>query len=157
MKRLVCIALLFALLALPACAEIDLTGLSFAELVELQGRLNLAIWNCQEWQEVTIPQGLWEVGVDIPAGHWTITAADGAWATVAWGDRLNRRNSGIDNTWNGSFYELVILTSPSFSGYDEGSDRASVSWQLKSGQFIEIDSGSAVFTPYTGKPSLGFK
>lgn len=156
MKRLVCVVLLLSLLALPVCAEVDLSGLSYDELVALKDRINLAIWASAEWQEVTVPQGVWEVGVDIPAGYWTITAAEGLKAHVCWGDKLNGAKTDID-PWASDVYETGYICSPSHRYYTPGDDRTSVSWELKAGQYIVIDSGTAVFSPYSGKPSLGFK
>ena len=68
MKRIICWTItLMILFAVPcSCAEdIDLSGMSIDELVELKDRINLAIWNSQEWEEVTVPQGEWIVGEDI--------------------------------------------------------------------------------------------
>ena len=61
---------------------IDLSQLSIDELVALKDKINLAIWNSQEWQEVKVPQGVWKVGEDIPAGHWSIEACPGGWANI---------------------------------------------------------------------------
>lgn len=55
---------------------IDLSGLSSAELLILQNKLNAAMWESADWKQVTIQPGILKVGVDIPAGHYTITAAD---------------------------------------------------------------------------------
>lgn len=156
MKRLVCVVLLLSLLALPVCAEIDLSGLSYDELVALKDRINLAIWASAEWQEVTVPQGVWEVGVDIPAGYWTITAAEGVSVCVSWGTELNAAKTDVKISIGG-IYESNYLYSSSYPYYTPGDDRLSVSWELKDGQYIVIDSGTAVFSPYSGKPSLGFK
>ncbi len=37
--------------------DIDLSHMSFEDLVTLKDQINLAIWNSKEWQEVTVPQG----------------------------------------------------------------------------------------------------
>ena len=71
MKRTLCIILAFVLvltLAPAAFADVDLSGMSFDELVALKDQINLALWNSADWQEVTVPQGVWQVGADIPAG-----------------------------------------------------------------------------------------
>lgn len=76
MKKLVSFFLTALLLFSAASADpVDLSGLSFDELVALRDQINLAIWNSQEWQEVTVPAGIWQVGKDIPAGHWSIRVA----------------------------------------------------------------------------------
>ena len=78
MKRLFILILAALILAGSAAADsIDLSSMSYDELVALREQLNLAIWNCQEWQEVTVPEGTYIIGKDIPAGHWSIrTLAD---------------------------------------------------------------------------------
>lgn len=59
-------ALLLALFLLPAfsLADIpDISGLSYDELVQLNNQINLAMWNSEEWQEVTVPPGTYQIGV----------------------------------------------------------------------------------------------
>lgn len=153
MKKL--IALLLLLLALPVCAQadVDLSGMSFDELVLLRDQINLAIWNSQEWQEVTVPQGVWQVGVDIPEGHWTIKAAAGAKCFVKYGGTLDETGKNL-NFRDQDFYEY--LTSETYSYYDANSDLAQVDVKAENGHYFIVDSGSALFMPYTGKQPLGF-
>lgn len=158
MKRL--IALLFAVVMLfsVAVAEstIDLSGMSYDELIELKNRINLAIWNSQEWQEVTVPQGVWKVGEDIPAGHWTVKAHAGTWATnVSWGSKLD--SNGQDIAYSGRNSRLNIVYNPANETFDPINDVSEYSFEVQDGDYIVIEYGAAVFTPYVGKPSLGFK
>ena len=58
-----------------------------------------------KWQEVRVPVGVWEVGKDIPAGHWSITCAlDTAymgWGTVTYCDKLKASGKEVDRWgWN---------------------------------------------------------
>ena len=157
MKRIIVITMvfLFASLACVASAEaIELSGMSFDELVALKEQIDLAIWNSQEWQEVEVPQGVWVVGQDIPAGKWTIKAADGLKATVYWGDMLDE--SGTDISWDGRIYESEYLKSVNYRYYEKG-ESTEVTWELKDGHYFIVNSGIALFSPYSGKPSLGFK
>ncbi len=55
----------------------DLQGLSFNELLALREQINLAIWNSNEWQCVEVPAGNYTIGIDIPAGYWTISPIEG--------------------------------------------------------------------------------
>lgn len=74
MKKLLTVILILALLV-PFSAFADLPpldGLTYDELVELKDQINLAIWNSDNWQEVTVPAGIWKIGEDIPEGHWSI-------------------------------------------------------------------------------------
>ena len=64
MKKLLTIILILAL-AVPAAALADLpdiSSLSYDELIQLKDQLNLAIWNSQEWQEVEVPAGTYQIG-----------------------------------------------------------------------------------------------
>ena len=73
MKKLLCLLFVLVLLPVVSLSDLpDISGLSYEELVQLRDCINLAIWNSEEWQEVTVPPGLWKIGDDIPAGHWTI-------------------------------------------------------------------------------------
>ena len=157
MKRIIAI-LLTLLLVLPtlALADVDLSAMSYDELVALKDQLNKAIWESKEWQEVTVPQGLYEVGADIPEGHWTIAAADGQSISVSWGTQLNETKTNVDVTWDEGFYEYESLVSKTYSNY-QASERTEVDFDLKAGQYVVVDYGQAVFTPYKGKPELGFK
>lgn len=76
MKKLISVLLLLCMLTAPAFAEIDLSSLSFDELVELRQKCQSEMMSRTEWKEVQVPQGVWQVGKDIPAGDWIIKCAD---------------------------------------------------------------------------------
>lgn len=149
------------ILAIPTVAfatsgklNIDLSKLSYDELVELKDQINLAIWNCQEWQEVEVPHGVWQVGKDIPAGTWTVTAGDECALMLELGEKLNSTGSGIERD---SSWEFWSLKSQNYKYFKPESDVESVTIELTDGLYICIDQGSVVFSPYSGKPTLGFK
>lgn len=156
MKKTVIALVVFLTLSVPclALADVDLTGLSYDELVALKDQINLAMWQSEEWQEVTVPQGVWQVGVDIPAGHWTIKAYDGANTSIKYGSRLD--STGRDMGY-GDFDIYETVKSPSRSTFRKGDDQEQIDIDAKDGYYFVIDNGDAVFTPYTGKASLGFK
>ena len=156
MKR--CLSFLLVLLLIPAFALSDLpdlSGLSFDELIQLRQQIDLALWSADEWQEVVVPVGVWKVGEDIPVGKWTISvASDNPEASIyiMFCDKLDA--SGHEADFNGAFrYYTVIRHQDS----PDDSDPASVDLDCRKGNYIIIEYGSARFTPYTGKPSLGFK
>lgn len=154
MKRILSFVLcLFVIVSLSATsfAEIDLSGMSFDELVALKEQINLAIWNCQEWQEVDVPQGVWEVGADIPSGKWTITTKPGGSVMVCVGDEVISGGTEV------SAFTLEAIYSPDAPFFDENSDVTSWTIELEDGLFVEVSGGIAIFSPYSGKPSLGFK
>lgn len=158
MKKLISLLFVFLFLFSTAYAtEIDLSGLSLAELIELQQRVTMAMWETEEWQEVTVPAGVYQIGVDIPEGHWTLTAPDKQYANAAWGTKLTDNKKEID--YRGEFYYNIMLVSENHIMYETMSQLAATTTdlELEQGQWLVIEMGSIVFTPYTGKPSLGFK
>lgn len=163
MKRIVAILMVILLIAPSAMAapqvtaanSIDLSNLTYEELVALKDRINLAMWQLDEWQEVTVPQGVWKVGEDIPAGHWTIKT-DAAMANITICDALNESGKNAD-IWESKVYYSETVHSATYTFFDAESDRLEIDFELAKGMYVIIDYGSAVFTPYAGKPSLGFK
>lgn len=156
MKKLLVFLLALILAAPAALAEdIDLSGLSYDELVALKDRINLAMWQSQEWQEVTVPEGIWAVGKDIPAGTWTISAVKKNYAHIIYGDALSSNGAEVSATSIGKFYNKILSGPDSiFTGDGELSY---ISITLQDGWYLQIDGDSVIFTPYTGKPSLDFK
>lgn len=155
MKRILVLFMALLCIAGVASAEaIDLSGMSYEELVALREQVDLAIWNSEEWQEVEVPQGVYVVGQDIPAGKWTIKAADGITADVEWGDMLDASGAGL--AWGGRIYEMEFLKSVNYRYYEKGQS-TEVTWDLKDGQYFIVGDGVALFTPYSGAKSLGFK
>ncbi|MBQ6364680.1 MAG: hypothetical protein IJH81_05860 [Lachnospiraceae bacterium] len=141
--------------------EIDLSGMSYEELAELKDQISLAMWDSEEWQEVTVPQGTWIVGEDIPAGHWTIKCAD-----------VNRNDRFLDRCeiewgyvdkygmiqFTANVHGRAKLFNPNSNFYKRGTD-TEMDINLDEGMAIIIDNhfAPAVFCPYFGKESLGFK
>lgn len=158
MKKLVAIvSLALALLMLPimvGAEGFDLSGLSYEELVALKDQINLAMWESDEWQEVRVPQGVYQVGVDIPAGHWTIKPAEGKHGGVDWGGTLDESNLKVKF---GSAFYYGYLCSPASDEFDPDLMQASIDYDVKDGQYLVISGCTMIFTPYEGKPDLGFK
>lgn len=156
MKKL--IAFIIALILCPvwSIAEIDLSGMTYDELVALKDKINLAIWASDTWQEVEVPYGVWIVGEDIPAGKWTVKPISGTRANVHWGSRLNESGTDIHYDNSKDIYEMEWIYSKDYRSYDLG-DPTEVTWNLADGQYFVVAEGIVVFSPYSGKPSLGFK
>ena len=154
MKKLIMLLVLLIALPIVAQADVDLTGMSFDELVALKEKIDYVLWQTEDWQEVAVPQGVWKVGEDIPAGHWTIKAYDDAYTSIKYGPRLD--STGRDMGY--SDYEIYEnVKSPKRSTFTKGDDLEQIDIEAKDGYYFVIDGGYAIFTPYTGKPSLGFK
>ena len=154
MKRLFAFFLLLAILTSSAAADpIDLSGMSFDELVQLRDRLNIAIWNSQEWQEVTVPAGVWIIGQDIPAGHWSIrVAGDCDVILVSYFDKLD--DAGL-SVGSGAYLFHQTIATPGLSGFGEV-NAETVDIDMQDDWFFKCD-GAVIFTPYAGKPDLVFK
>ncbi len=149
------VVMLFSVASLAQASSVDLTGMSYDQLVALKDEIDLAIWASEDWQEVSVPQGIYEIGKDIPAGHWTIKPTDGGSSYVKWGDTLDE--SGKDLGYDGKIYVSESLTSETYKYYEKGSDKTECDFEVAAGQYIVVDNGDVIFTPYTGKPGLGFK
>ena len=156
MKKLITIILVLAIL-IPAAAVADLpdiSGLTYEELIQLKNQIDLAIWNSQEWQEVTVPQGIWVVGEQIPAGTWTVKCASDSYSIVAFGDTLRETGTDIKAT---AYFNSQVVTSPDYKRFKKEEDVAEYTFTVKDGDYIQISNASVIFTPNTGKPGLGFK
>lgn len=154
MKRLICILILICMTTFATAESIDISGLSFDELVALKDRINLAIWKSKEWQEVLVPQGIWKVGEDIPAGSWTVRCAAAFTAVIEYGPDLDTAGTNIDySTRRGR----CTLESPDYRHYEKNVSIEQYSFTVNDGEYIQIVNCDLIFTPYAGKPDLGFK
>lgn len=151
-KWILCLLLVFLFVSTTGLAEsqIDIGSMTFDELVELKQQIELAIFESDGWQEVTVPAGIYEVGVDIPAGRWTIAPVDGQTASVAMGTSLAQGGAELDE-----YLAIEQITSPNDS-YAKYNTIEKVSWTLEEGTYFYISDANVIFTPYTGA-NLGFK
>ena len=131
----------------------DLSGLSYDDLLNLKEQINLAMWSSEEWQEVEVPQGVWEIGVDIPAGKWTLTMAEngGVWCGLTLCDALDE--TGTDAARSSGYKWYKQLGRPG-SNYNAPKQ---MDIELKEGLFLVIENSDVIFTPFAGKQDLGFK
>ena len=141
MKKIITsiIALIVCATGANAATEFDLSGMSLDELIALQQQVQMAMWETDDWQEVEVPQGIYKIGVDIPAGMWTITSTE--IVTLQYGESVNAYNTNIEDG-------IKLLTL-----WEKGE---SITWNLAEGTFLYLEGYPAIFTPYTA-PSLGFK
>lgn len=155
MKKLLTIILILAmLLPVAALADLpDLSGLSYDELIQLKNQINLAIWNSQEWQEVTVPPGLWKIGEDIPAGHWSIRlGVKHGYDTLWYFEQPNEFGKPFATLTK---YTYTQVATEDFHAFDQEYIHET-DFDMKDGWYFYCES-STIFTPYTGKPDLGFK
>lgn len=144
---------LAATMTVTAAAELDLSGYSWDDLIALRAQITHEQMSRDEWQEVEVPQGLWKVGEDIPAGKWTIRCTVGRVTHILVGDKLEYNGTAVDlyESKDGA-YAFIYADIPGKEGEMHAFDI-----ELKDGQYVQIEDFSATFTPFTGKPDLGFK
>lgn len=53
-------------------ADVDISGLSYEELVALQKNITKEIMSRPEWKEVEVPSGQYTTGIDVPVGEYSI-------------------------------------------------------------------------------------
>jgi hypothetical protein len=149
MKRLFCLLFVLFLFPVVSLADLpDISGLSFDELVQLKDQINLAMWNSQQWQEVTVPAGVYTVGKDIPEGYWTIKSLPPkGYCGVVYFDKINEFGTDADSGFKG--WHGILSAS-------DDDNLHSIDLDMKSGMYFKC-SGTVIFTPYSGKPDLGFK
>lgn len=154
MKKLVCVLLTMALmicLVLPVCAEdIDLSALTWEELLDLKAKITMEQLTRDEWEEVEVPQGVYKVGEDIPAGKWTIRCKTGYSCYFQFGETL--RDDGHSVSWSDT-HDLVYI----YKNAGDDGKLVEYTFDAVDGYYIVIDDAPATFTPYAGKPDLGFK
>lgn len=158
MKKFLAFLLMFLMVSPVFAESIDLSRLSYDELVALKDRIDLAIWQSEEWQEVTVPQGIYIVGKDIPAGHWTIKCAGTYFANIEVCDTIDSTGKDVNPySYSSKYYWDEEVYNPTNMLYNQYNDLVECDIDLREGLYVVIKYSSVIFTPYTGKPSLGFK
>ena len=150
MKKLITIVLILALL-LPAAASADVpdvSGLSFDELISLRGAVMRAMWASDEWQSVKVPGGVYQIGVDIPEGHWTIQTPSHSLVYIYYGTQLTEPGTEVE--FSSSLYNTVITLDLEMTSCLHQIDII-----LTEGNYISF-SGEVIFYPYTGKLDFTF-
>ena len=74
------------------------------------------------------------------------------WASVKYCDRLDKTGTDAGNQFDCDIYAYLDVAAPTNDRYPQVIDL-----DVKPGTYIIIGHGSVVFTPYSGKPDLGFK
>lgn len=133
MKKVLVLLLTLLLIVSAASAEgFDLSAMTTEELVNLRNAVNAELADRDfQTKEVKVPTGRYTVGVDIPAGVYTLTRSEEYFSAIR------------TYTANGQ-YDLSFQVS---NGEPVGK------LELVEGQTIEILYESVVFKPYEG---LGF-
>lgn len=155
MKKIIALFLTLTMLFSIALAEsIDLSSLSYDELVILVNRAQLEMMKSDKWQEVEVPPGTYIVGKDIPAGQWTIAVHDAGYVDFEIGTAI-KNNGEIDFMSCLDDYKHITLIGKANFLYTEG-DTTSYAIELLDNWYVVITTGSILFTPYKGN-SFSFK
>jgi len=158
-KIVVLITSVLLLVSIASAAEdLDLSVYSFEELAALRDRIQLEMMSRDEWQEVEVPQGVYQVGVDIPAGKWTVTCRKGQYTEISFGTKLDNSGDTIAFDFGGVYSLYNAAYNPAYKYYSKA-DGNPLSYTLdaKDGYWVVVAASPAIFAPYTGKPDLGFK
>lgn len=165
MKKLLSILLLVCLLIPAAVAEdIDLSKLSFDELASLRDRCQMEMLSRSEWKEVQVPQGIWQVGKDIPAGDWIIKCADVGRTNVSmricvflWGEGYPKDESFEYKKRVGRI-KVANPENKYYNEYESGTP-TEARVHLEDGQYIVIENGfnAAVFMRDFATAPFSFK
>ena len=131
-----CLFVVILLSSVAAVAsDMDLSALSYDELVDLKIKVTTEVMSRPETKSVSVPIGIYEIGVHIPAGEYSLKLDDGHFANI------------------------TISISDDFSDYRNRIDSTMVDEKgvgrmiLKDGQFVQVEHGSIFFSAFTG---LGF-
>ena len=128
------VVLSMALSSSALAADIDLTILPYKELIDLKIRVEAEVMSRSETKSVSVPVGVYEIGVHIPAGEYSLEL-----------DSLYAAITVSTSTDFSDFSKMVSVTSVDESGVGR--------IVLSSGQFVNVEYGSIRFMVFTG---LGF-
>ena len=109
---------------------VDISGLTYDQLLALQKEVQAALWASPEWKEIRVPAGVYRIGEEIPAGRYAITAEKFGWLYLG---NLNRDKTAVDDSAFADFNQALI---------DDGE---TVTWTLPEGKYLQLEI-PAVFT-----------
>lgn len=135
MRRLFALVLVFLMMfcSVATAESIDLTALTFEELIALRQEIDMLLFASDEYKDVPVPAGDYVIGEDIPAGTYSLDS-DGYAMISVYAD-ASKDLMGMD------------------ACHSVGGGETVGKIELKDGQVIEIQMGSIIFKTYTG---LGF-
>lgn len=158
MKKIICaiitMTIILTMVSSAFADGIDLSALTWEELLDLKAAITLEQLTRDEWEEVEVPQGVYKVGEDIPAGKWTVRCTRGNHLTISWGQYLD--DDGHDIDYFKGINDAKNIKNANGRLYDEG-DATEYTFDAVDGYYVVIEYSSATFTPFAGKPDLGFK
>ena len=155
MKR-VFVLILALMLCSVALAEVDVKTMTDDELISLKNSIDAELKARRGANTVRVPIGVWTVGEDIPFGHWEITVTEDAvfeFASVVYCSHLDVTGKKPNIGEPGGFYFGEQIKVP---GSDSIVQLEKLDLDLQTEGYIIIEHGDVFFTPFEGKPDLGF-
>ena len=148
MKRILVLILALVLLCPSALAlrNENLDDISFDDLVQYRRYFDMYLMDRPEFKQVTVPEGIYKIGVDIPAGDWNVIPVSGEQATLTYFEKLDQYGNAPDKEAYYMWDRIVNI--PDY-------EVKSMHFDLKNDMYIKIDLAPVVFTKYTG-PSFSF-
>ena len=97
------------------------------------------MWKTDEWQRVEVPAGVYEIGVEIPAGEWTLSSSSSLFLAVV-GSKRDETKTKIDRHY------VKAIEAVELEDYKNG-------WtvELSSGDFIELSHVVYFTVPVKGQ------
>ena len=114
--------------------EIDLSQFSFEGLRKLRSAAMWEMIRRDEWQEARIQMGVYEIGVDIPAGKWEISPIESAF--IIYGNKLDATKNSIDTEDGDCMYRIL--------------DTGATVMTFEDGWFFEVTSGAVRLFKFYG-------
>lgn len=162
MKRTLVILMALLMASMIGFAESESTFESYlevattADLIALREEIDSAIRQSEVWEEVTVPVGTYQVGVDIPAGNWAVSAGmNSARCSMIVGNALEDNGREVDYWDSDSWHDFELLSEYSYDDL-EYLQTTVENVYLPDGYYVEISDGSVLFTPYHGSPNFQF-
>ena len=148
MKKLFALILALVLLCSSAVAESDdpFAGLSFDEILALYKYVGQYLMQMPEFKQVTVPEGIYKIGVDIPSGDYEIYSLPDSQTSVYYFDKIN--------TFGSTAADDAMTQWEVISDID-GLGCKSYHFHFVDGNYVRISSAPAVFSTYTG-PKFSF-
>lgn len=148
MKKLFVLVLALVLLCPSALAlkNESLDDISFDDLVQYRKYFDMYLMDRPEFKQVTIPEGIYKIGVDIPAGDWNVIPVSGEQALFDYFEKLDQYGNAPDKD---SYYMWDRIVN--IPGYEV----KSMHYDLKDGMYVRISMAPVIFSKYTG-PSFSF-
>lgn len=155
MKRFIAFLLIVLFIPSVVFADYDLSGMSFNELVNLRNEITTALFYSDEWSEIFVPGGFYQVGQGVPSGHWTITPYGESYISVWYGDKANDSLTGAGYGWDiANGWAGILSTKKNKDGsWKDHGERHQLDIVLKDGWYV-VFAGDVVFTPYIGASGI---